>query len=65
MSIEDFKKIYYMEYAHRMYGRALGLFIAVPSIYIIVRRRVCLAHAVPIAMASCLVGLQAMSYADK
>ena len=59
MLIEDFKKIYYIEYAHRMYGRALGLFIVVPSFYFIVRKHVCLAHAVSITAASCLVGLQA------
>ncbi|KAK2969233.1 hypothetical protein RJ640_003467 [Escallonia rubra] len=33
MSIEDFKFIYWMEYAHRMWGRALGLMFALPFSY--------------------------------
>lgn len=33
MSIEDFKFIYWMEYAHRMWGRALGLIFALPFSY--------------------------------
>ncbi|XP_022984312.1 cytochrome c oxidase assembly protein COX15 [Cucurbita maxima] len=33
MSIEDFKFIYWMEYAHRMWGRALGIMFALPFSY--------------------------------
>ncbi|XP_058112993.1 cytochrome c oxidase assembly protein COX15 [Magnolia sinica] len=33
MSIEDFKFIYWMEYAHRMWGRGLGLVFALPYSY--------------------------------
>ncbi|KHG12480.1 Cytochrome c oxidase assembly COX15 -like protein [Gossypium arboreum] len=33
MSIEDFKFIYWMEYAHRMWGRALGMMFALPFSY--------------------------------
>ncbi|XP_059453153.1 cytochrome c oxidase assembly protein COX15 [Corylus avellana] len=33
MSIEDFKFIYWMEYAHRMWGRTLGLMFALPFSY--------------------------------
>ncbi|XP_075647881.1 heme A synthase COX15 isoform X2 [Castanea sativa] len=33
MSIEDFKFIYWMEYAHRMWGRALGAMFALPFSY--------------------------------
>ncbi|KAL4596941.1 hypothetical protein ACB092_12G200200 [Castanea dentata] len=33
MSIEDFKFIYWMEYAHRMWGRALGVMFALPFSY--------------------------------
>lgn len=35
MSIEEFKFIYWMEYAHRMWGRALGVLFAVPGTYFI------------------------------
>ncbi|XP_042502656.1 cytochrome c oxidase assembly protein COX15 [Macadamia integrifolia] len=33
MSIEDFKFIYWLEYAHRMWGRALGVMFALPFTY--------------------------------
>ncbi|KAL3523656.1 hypothetical protein ACH5RR_016490 [Cinchona calisaya] len=33
MSIDDFKFIYWMEYAHRMWGRALGIMLALPFSY--------------------------------
>ncbi|KAJ4846146.1 Cytochrome c oxidase assembly protein cox15, partial [Turnera subulata] len=33
MSIEDFKFIYWMEYAHRMWGRGLGIMFALPFSY--------------------------------
>lgn len=39
MTIEEFKRIYYMEHAHRVYGRLLGLFIIVPSIFFAVYKR--------------------------
>ncbi|KAF3329769.1 cytochrome c oxidase assembly protein COX15 [Carex littledalei] len=37
MSIEDFKFIYWMEYAHRMWGRGLGLAFAFPFAYFIAK----------------------------
>ena len=37
MSLEEFKVIYWMEYAHRMWGRALGFVFAVPAVYFGVR----------------------------
>ncbi|KMT16997.1 hypothetical protein BVRB_2g042020 [Beta vulgaris subsp. vulgaris] len=33
MNLEDFKFIYWMEYAHRMWGRALGIMFALPFSY--------------------------------
>ena len=33
MTLEEFKFIYWMEYAHRMWGRALGFVFAVPAVY--------------------------------
>ncbi|KAJ4725418.1 cytochrome c oxidase assembly protein COX15-like [Melia azedarach] len=33
MSVEDFKFIYWMEYAHRMWGRGLGIIFALPFSY--------------------------------
>ncbi|KAH7674282.1 cytochrome c oxidase assembly protein subunit 15 protein [Dioscorea alata] len=37
MSIEDFKFIYWMEYAHRMWGRALGVLFAAPFTYFLAK----------------------------
>lgn len=33
MSLDDFKFIYWMEYGHRMWGRALGIMFALPFSY--------------------------------
>lgn len=38
MDVEEFKFIYWMEYAHRMWGRGLGLAFALPCTYFIWRR---------------------------
>jgi cytochrome c oxidase assembly protein subunit 15 len=37
MNLEDFKFIYWMEYAHRMWGRALGFVFAVPFGYFVAK----------------------------
>ncbi|KAF0896061.1 hypothetical protein E2562_018178 [Oryza meyeriana var. granulata] len=37
MSLEDFKFIYWMEYGHRMWGRALGFLFSVPFAYFIAK----------------------------
>ncbi|GMH05875.1 hypothetical protein Nepgr_007715 [Nepenthes gracilis] len=37
MTLEDFKFIYWMEYAHRMWGRALGIMFALPFSYFLRR----------------------------
>ena len=37
MTLEEFKFIYWVEYAHRMWGRALGFVFAVPAAYFGVR----------------------------
>jgi hypothetical protein len=38
MTLEDFKFIFWMEYAHRMWGRLLGLVFAVPAAVFAARR---------------------------
>ncbi|WCJ32539.1 Heme A synthase [Euphorbia peplus] len=38
MKIEDFKFIYWMEYAHRMWGRGLGIVFALPFSYFLRKR---------------------------
>ena len=37
MKLEEFKFIYWMEYAHRMWGRALGVVFAGPAMYFAAR----------------------------
>ena len=39
MSLEDYKAIFWMEYAHRILGRAIGLAFALPFLWFLVRRR--------------------------
>lgn len=33
MTLSEFKFIYHMEYGHRMWGRAIGAFFAIPAVY--------------------------------
>jgi cytochrome c oxidase assembly protein subunit 15 len=40
MTLEEFKSIYWMEWIHRLWGRAIGLAFVFPAIYFIGRRRV-------------------------
>lgn len=37
MSLEQYRAIYYMEYLHRMWGRAIGLVFAIPATYFFIR----------------------------
>jgi cytochrome c oxidase assembly protein subunit 15 len=40
MDLADFKQIYFMEWAHRLWGRAIGMTFLLPTAYFIARRRV-------------------------
>lgn len=40
MGLEDFKFIYFMEWAHRMWGRLIGVGFAVPALYLGLRGRI-------------------------
>jgi heme A synthase len=39
MTLSEFKYIFYWEYAHRMFGRVIGVAFAVPFAYFAARRR--------------------------
>jgi len=39
MTVEEFKSIYYMEWSHRTYGRALGLLYGLPMVYFLASGR--------------------------
>jgi cytochrome c oxidase assembly protein subunit 15 len=40
MSVDDFKQIYWFEWAHRLLGRAIGVVFALPFLFFAARRRV-------------------------
>jgi cytochrome c oxidase assembly protein subunit 15 len=40
MSLDDFKNIFFWEWLHRLWGRLVGLFFAVPLLYFWLRRRI-------------------------
>jgi len=40
MSVEEFKRIYYVEWAHRLLGRLIGLVFFAPLVYFAIRRRI-------------------------
>ena len=40
MTLQEFKSMYWMEWIHRLWGRAIGLTFVLPAIYFIGRRRV-------------------------
>ncbi|OCF78930.1 cytochrome c oxidase assembly protein subunit 15 [Kwoniella mangroviensis CBS 8886] len=53
MDIHEFKKIFYMEWAHRIAGRALGLIFVIPAAYYVARYK--LPRPIPAKLA--LIGL--------
>ncbi|KAL6806561.1 cytochrome oxidase assembly domain-containing protein [Trichoderma sp. SZMC 28013] len=58
MTLEEFKKIYFMEWTHRLWGRFIGLSFVLPSMYFVARRRVSPRMAVNLLGISSLIGFQ-------
>ncbi|KAK4100506.1 COX15-CtaA-domain-containing protein [Parathielavia hyrcaniae] len=58
MDLAEFKKIYFMEWTHRLWGRFIGLSFVLPTIYFIARRRVTRRMAVNLVGISSLIGFQ-------
>ncbi|KAF3068485.1 Electron transfer protein 1, mitochondrial [Daldinia childiae] len=58
MDLNEFKKIYFMEWTHRLWGRVIGLTFAVPTVYLIARRRVSARVAAHLVGISALIGFQ-------
>lgn len=58
MTLAEFKKIYYMEWTHRLWGRFVGLSFVLPAIYFIARRKVSAPMALRIAGIGGLIGFQ-------
>lgn len=58
MTLSQFKKIYYMEHIHRVYGRFLGLAIIGPSIFFSLKNWVSPRNKKFLAASSALVVFQ-------
>ncbi|KAK8046535.1 Cytochrome oxidase assembly protein [Apiospora saccharicola] len=58
MDLAEFKKIYFMEWAHRLWGRVIGMSFVLPTIYFIARRRVTKRMALNLVGISGLIGFQ-------
>ncbi|KAI1387269.1 COX15-CtaA-domain-containing protein [Hypoxylon trugodes] len=58
MDLDEFKKIYFMEWTHRLWGRVIGLSFALPTLYLIARRRVTPRVAFHLLGISALIGFQ-------
>ncbi len=60
MDLEEFKKIYYMEWGHRLWGRFVGLSFIIPAVYFVARRRVSANMSLRLLGISGLIGFQGM-----
>ncbi len=60
MSLDDFKSIYWVEYAHRLLGRLIGVVFLVPLVYFLVTGRVGRELAPKLILLFVLGGLQGL-----
>lgn len=58
MSLDNFKSIYYMEWAHRILGRTIGLAFVLPLSYFALRRRLSRSLRGPLLALAALLGAQ-------
>ena len=58
MTMNEFQKIYWMEYVHRLWGRFVGLSFVIPTIYFVVRRRVSHPIARNLGLINALIAIQ-------
>lgn len=58
MDLSEFKKIYFMEWGHRLWGRFVGLSFVLPAIYFVARRKVSANMSLRLAGISLLIGFQ-------
>ncbi|PMD31056.1 cytochrome c oxidase assembly protein-like protein cox15 [Hyaloscypha variabilis F] len=58
MTLEEFKKIYYMEWGHRLWGRFVGLSFVLPALYFVSRKRVSANMSLRLLGISGLIGFQ-------
>ncbi|CAK7205446.1 Cytochrome c oxidase assembly protein cox15 [Sporothrix eucalyptigena] len=58
MTLEEFKKIYFMEWSHRLWGRFIGISFVLPAIYFVARRRITKRVAWNLLGIASLIGFQ-------
>ena len=58
MTLDEFKKIYFMEWGHRLWGRFIGLSFVLPAAYFVARGRVSRPLTAGLAGISLLIGFQ-------
>lgn len=58
MTLPEFKKIYWMEWTHRLWGRVIGLTFLIPTVYFVARRRVSAPMALKLTGICGLIGFQ-------
>lgn len=58
MTLEEFKSIYWMEWIHRLWGRAIGLTFVLPAVYFVARRRISKQMAWRVLGIAGLIGFQ-------
>eukprot|EP01147_Barroeca_monosierra_P001121 gene1121-7931_t len=58
MSLDQFKQIWYMEYAHRMWGRLIGVAFVIPAAYFWIRRKIRPQYKPMILTMAGLIGFQ-------
>eukprot|EP00043_Microstomoeca_roanoka_P007315 m.70454 g.70454 ORF g.70454 m.70454 type:complete len:443 (+) comp13777_c1_seq2:246-1574(+) len=58
MTLEDFKRIFYMEYAHRMWGRLIGVVFILPAAYFWARGRIAPQYKKAVLAIGGLLGFQ-------
>ncbi|KAF4964797.1 hypothetical protein FSARC_7309 [Fusarium sarcochroum] len=58
MNLDEFKKIYFMEWFHRVWGRFIGMSFVIPTVYLVARRKVTPKMAVNLLGISALIGFQ-------
>lgn len=58
ISLDDFKRIFYMEWGHRILGRLIGVVFVGPLAYFVLRKKVSPAMALKLSGLAILIGFQ-------
>lgn len=58
MTLSEFKKIYFMEWTHRLWGRFIGMAFVLPAVYFVARKRASARMSFHLLGISALIGFQ-------